>query len=445
VTRAGRAVAHGVGEKPDEVDAAPSDVPEDTHAFFLGVAAGDAHATDTMLWTRYDGDDLLRLVVWQEQDGKWRQVVRHDAPLLTRGAVHVPVTELVPAHEFRYAFYRIKDGAAIGRSRVGRFRTAPAADALTPITIGATCCTMNGRDQGALLQAGKRRDLDALVVLGDTVYADGCQSLPEFRKRWWDNLDKPGWQALRASTSVISTWDDHEVDNDWRPETVDSDKLTAAKAAFFEHVPMCRSDECPERIWRKVSFGKTVDVFVLDVRGERRCQCSPPEYISRAQMDWLKDGLKRSGAMFKVIVNTVPISRFPPIFAGTRNDRWEMFPAQRDEILSFTESGAVSGAVWLSGDFHLAMIARASATGLGSKSLEVLAGPGAQFGHPLTPWLFGRQYDWASAENNVATLRFDPSQKRLTVSQWGMHGEKLHEASYRKKAIGFERVEDWLL
>jgi alkaline phosphatase D len=210
-------------------------------------------------------------------------------------------------------------------------------------------------------------------------------------------------------------------------------------------MPMCRDGECPERLWRKVRFGKTVEVFVLDSRGERKKSASPPEYLSRAQMDWLKQSLASSTAMFKVIVNTVPITRFPQMFATTRRDRWEVFPHQRDEILSFTESGKVPGVLWLAGDFHLAMIGRANATGLGSRSLEVLAGPGAQLGNPFVPWLFGRQYDWASAENNVTTLKFDPAKKRVTVSYWGADNRKVHEAAYRMKRIGFEKVEDWLL
>ena len=51
----------------------------------------------------------------------------------------------------------------------------------------------------------------------------------------------------------------------------------------------------PERIWRKVPFGKTADVFVLDTRGERKPSTrgsANPVYVSREQMDWLKRELR---------------------------------------------------------------------------------------------------------------------------------------------------------
>ncbi|MCC7071834.1 MAG: hypothetical protein IT383_10960, partial [Deltaproteobacteria bacterium] len=41
------------------------------------------------------------------------------------------------------------------------------------------------------------------------------------------------------------------------------------------------------------------------------------------------------------------------------------------------------------------------------RSLEVLAGPGAQIGHPFVAWLNGnQQFDWASTTNNVTALHF---------------------------------------
>lgn len=66
------------------------------------------------------------------------------------------------------------------------------------MTLGATCCTMNGIDQRVLAAAGARRDLDALIQLGDTVYADGSKTLADYRARWADNLGQAGYQALRA-------------------------------------------------------------------------------------------------------------------------------------------------------------------------------------------------------------------------------------------------------
>lgn len=427
-------------------DPHPADLPEDAAAFPLGVAAGSVDTDGAALWTRYAGSALLRLVVWRADGSddvtRWRQVVRHDVTVSNGAALLTPVDQLTPHCEHRYAFYALEGGKPVRRSRVGRFKTAPGEDALVPVTLGATCCTMNGIDQRVLAAAGTRRDLDALIQLGDTVYADGSKTLADYRARWADNLGKAGYQALRASTGVFATWDDHEVDNDWDPATIAPAKLAAARDAFFEHMPICREDGCPERIWRKQRFGRTVELFMLDSRSERVRTATPKKYLGDEQMAWLKQGLQSSDAMFKVIANSVPIASFPTIFGSSIKDRWETFPEARTEILSFIEGEAIPGVLWLSGDFHLAMIGRVSAHGLGSRSLEVLAGPGAQVGHPFVAWLNGnKQYDWASTTNNVASLRFDPSKNQVDIRYHDEHNQQFHHAAYRRRAsTGFEKA-----
>ena len=431
-----------------ERDPHPADLPEDAVLFPLGVASGGVGTAEASLWTRYEGRAPLRLVVWRadgrgqhEEKAHWRQVVHHDVSAGATGTLQIPVDQLTPHCEHRFAFYTLHQGKPAKRSKVGRFKTVPPEDALVPITLGATCCTMNGIDQGVLAAAGTRKDLDALIQMGDAVYADGSRTLADYRARWWDNLSKSGYQALRASASLFATWDDHEVDNDWDPETVDPAKLAAARDAFFEHMPICREEGCPDRLWRKQRFGQTVEVFVLDSRGERSRSALPKRYLGDEQMQWLKQGLKESRARFKLVVNSVPISTFPQIFQGSIKDRWETFPEAREELLSFIEGNELPGVLFLAGDFHLAMIGRASLYGPGSRTLEVLAGPGAQIGHPFASWLKGKQYDWASSTNNVAALHFDPAKDQVHIRYHDDQNRVFHEATYRRRAsTGFQKL-----
>ncbi len=436
--------AHARADVAPDVD--PGSVPEDPRAFSLGVNAGDPTPDSAQLWTHYDGDSALLLAVWRHDGDGWRQVVHHEVPRGARGAVQVHVDALEPFTEYRYTFYALAGDAPSRRSRVGRFKTAPVDDALVPVRIGATCCTMNGMDQSVLARAGERSDLDMMIQLGDAVYADGSEDLRAYRSRWRENLSQPGYQAFRASTGFMVTWDDHEVDNDWCPASVSPDKLAAARAAFFEHMPVCRRAPCPDRLWRSRRFGKTAEVFVLDCRGERDRSQTPHQYISPEQMDWLKRGLAESPAVFKIIVNSVPITRFPPIFSTSIRDRWETFAEQRTELLGHIEHNHIPGVLFLSGDFHLAMIARASAWGVGGKTMEVLAGPGAQIPHALVPFLFGAQFDWASGRNNVTTLELDPGRQRVDVRYHGHDGAEFHHAAYRvRESGGFDRLDAWLL
>lgn len=172
-------------------------------------------------------------------------------------------------------------------------------------------------------------------------------------------------------------------------------------------------------------------MFVLDCRSERRPSTrddDDAQYISPAQMDWLKAGLLESRAVFKIIVNSVPISNFPALLDLAHNDRWEGYAAQRTEILTHIDEHEIQGVLWVAGDFHLASIGRVSMSGPGSHATEILVGPGAQVPNPLVLTLAAPQFEWASGVNNYATLRLDPSAREITVTYFSGSGSEIHRA-----------------
>jgi alkaline phosphatase D len=182
-----------------------------------------------------------------------------------------------------------------------------------------------------------------------------------------------------------------------------------------------------------VRWGKTLELFVLDGRGERRpsTRNSPAaEYLSRAQLDWLKRGLLESDAVFKLIMNSVPISDFPHLFDVLTVDRWEGYPAQREELLGFIDEMAIDGVVWVAGDFHLASMGRVAASGAGSTQLEVLVGPGGQNGNVLAGTLGPPQFDWSSRENNYTELALDPERRTVDVRYHDGGGRLLATRTY---------------
>jgi alkaline phosphatase D len=413
-------------------DPLPDDVRQDEARFPLGVAAGDVRTDRAVLWTLYEGDKPLRLVVWQAREARLVEVFRKDLTPGARGPLHVDVTRLRPGAAYRYAFFELEGGKPVSHPRVGRFRTPPPADALVPITVGATACTRNGWDFSALKRASERDDLDLFIHLGDTAYCDGARSLEDFRGRWRENLSTEEYRALRASTSVLATWDDHEVTNDWLPGEIDGALVTRGRQCFFEHHPLGRERADRDRIWRRRRWGRTLDVFVIDSRSERsRDPKDGPRYLGREQMQWLKDGLKSSDAVFKLVVNSVPIGRFPMMFTPNRAERWESYPRCRDEILSWVDGNGIGGVVWLAGDFHLASVGRVSPDGYGFRSLEVLAGPGAQWPNLRAAWLRGRQFDWASGVDNYASLAFDPRTGAVRVQHFDKKGRVVQDSQHR--------------
>src|SRR5262249_24096462 len=77
--------------------------------------------------------------------------------------------------------------------------------------------------------------------------------------------------------------------------------------------------------------------------------CDPSRtFLGAAQKAWLKNGLQTSTATFKFIMNGTPITHL----AFQPYHRWEAWPAERDEILSFIETNTINNVIWLSTDLH---------------------------------------------------------------------------------------------
>lgn len=378
-------------------------------SFPLGVASGDPTADGALLWTRYDGVLPMALAVYEVRDGAYVREVAQQVQPADGGFVHALVTNLAPGGEYAYAFFEQSGDQRTGRSPLGRFRTAPAADALAPISFGATCCTKAGLPLSTIDHAGGRTDLSFFCLLGDIVYADGATNVAQFRQKWAENMSTGAYRKLRASTSVIATWDDHDTFNDWDPETIDPALGNAARQALFDSLPIRRDAGAPQRLYRSFSHGRALEIFVLDCRSERRPstrKTAAAQYLSAAQMAWLKDGLSRSTAVFKVILNSAPITIFPDEADPALT--WGGYAAQRTEILSFIEQRALRGVLWISGDYHFPCIGRASRTGVGSTALEVLTGCANQTPSGRGSICKAPQFDWAGSTNNYLAVHLDP-------------------------------------
>ena len=401
--------------------------------FPLGVACGDVADREAVVWTRYSGQLPLRLEVALEGAGGASEKTM-DVPVAVGdgGFVHLRLQQLIPGADYRYAFVEDGPGGAIAE---GRFRPAPPASARERLIFSASACSRNGQSFGSLLQAASRA-ADLHVLLGDTVYADGASTREGYRAKWAENLGTAAYQALRADRSLIATWDDHEVADNWSGSAGLESVLETGIATFFEHTPIRRFPLEPWRIWRSVRWGLTAEFFVLDCRSERRPETretAEAQYISEAQLSWLLQGLETSPAHFKVMVNSVPIGEFPGAFALTEDDRWFGYRAQRDRLLSFIEERAIRGVFFVSGDFHMASIGRVSMSGPGASLVEILAGPTAAQGggNPIWEQCRTPQFGFACATENTAFFHLDPESGQVRVSWIAADGRALADISFQ--------------
>jgi alkaline phosphatase D len=386
--------------------------------FAFGITSSDPGTDRITLATRVMAT-TSKVVVFQPATN---QIVRTvESPIGNDGFIAIRVDGLLPGTTYHYAWIEFVNGQPSGRSDLGRFVTSRGADNTMPMRIGAISCISRDHEFAVVDHAGRRRDLDAMIMLGDNVYCDGAETLSEFRDKYQETFAAREYKGLRASTSMIAAWDDHDVDNNWNGENVDAATLRNARQAFVEH--LAPKLDAPTRIWRSLRLG-AVELFILDVRSERLP--SIDQYISPAQMQWLKAGLVASTAMFKVIVNPVPITDMPRSWAPASFLRWEGFAKQREEILKHIDDNAISGLMWLAGDFHLSFIGQVSKSGAGSTQVEVLAGPGAQSANPLDFTLDPPQFQYRTDKNNYLVLAVNPAKRQIDIEYWDVADVPFH-------------------
>ncbi len=411
-------------------------VPERPTQFPLAVMAGDAASTSAMFWTRYDGTASLTLRVL-EMDGTRIVAVRYNGRVTraSGGFVRAVVNGLRPNKQHLFAFLLGPSDNPTGRSAVGRVRTAFADTTLEPILFGGTSCSnQSNRPFPVLQHAGGRDDLDFFIHCGDHTYTDhgdDAVTLAQYRRKYEENWSSAGLRALHRSAGMYLTWDDHEVRNNWDPETFPATRLAAARQAFFEHRATRRNTAEPDRLWRSFRWGRTAEVFVLDARSERRPSTrstNNSQYLSRAQMNWLKSGVADSPCVFKFIVNSVPIVDRP----GADTDNWNGYASQRREILNHIANNRLRGVVWLSGDVHFGAVCKVAASGAWSDIWEVIMGPAGANRDGRPPVNASQFPVLVYGVHNYALLRADPRSRGLTVDFINAAGDRIANSRWTR-------------
>ncbi|MPV85818.1 alkaline phosphatase D family protein [Ostreibacterium oceani] len=350
-----------------------------------------------------------------------------------------------------------------------------------------------------IYDAMRRTEPHFFIHSGDIIYADGpialekeaeegktwtnlvahgvdkvAESLDEFRGRYQYNLMDKNVQAFNAEVPQIWQWDDHEVVNNWsdakdlsndtRYQVKDVPLLTArAAAAFHEYSPKRpNSSGEPSRVYRKISYGPLLDVFVIDMRSYRGPntnnlqKTSSPEtaLLGQKQLSWLSDSLNNSDAVWKVIASDMPIGlNVSDDYDNNPPQRWEAVANNNDgvalgrelefeKLFSELKNNQVENVVWLTADVHYAAAHYYEPMKAASKNFngfwEFVAGPlnAGSFGPNSKDATFGIQTIFEKAppkgQSNLspyAGLQFfgevniDNKSKTMTVNLKDLNGE----------------------
>jgi alkaline phosphatase D len=366
-----------------------------------GVQSGDVSVDSAVLWARSDRPSRMRLEIATTDSFK---DIRHgafvDALPETDFTAKTSIEGLPTGQDifYRIRFEDLASPTIVGEPVVGRFRSAPGNRRSISFTwSGDTAGQGWGIDEargGMRTYAAMLRNRpDFFIHSGDNIYADGpiaseqklpngqvwknlvteekskpAETLAEFRGNYKYNLLDRNVLAFNAEVPILPQWDDHEVTNNWWPgepltraehlrkKYVEKNALLlAARAsrAFHEYMPMRETFGEPGRVYRKISYGPLLDIFMLDMRsyrgpnGEGREPSYGPDayFLGPTQIAWLKRELMASRATWKVIAADMPIG-LVVVYDGDR--KWGV----EADILSFIKHAPIRNTVWLTADVH---------------------------------------------------------------------------------------------
>ncbi|GGS41942.1 alkaline phosphatase D family protein [Actinokineospora fastidiosa] len=369
-----------------------------------GVQTGDVTQHGAVLWTR--SDRPARMLVEIARDPSFRHARRLRGPVLTPdtdGTGKLRLDHLPPGCEVHYRVVAEDlDGRVRSAALTGSFRTAPVGRADVRFTWSGDVAGQGwgiNPDTGGMTayRAMLDRDPHFFINSGDTVYADNplqetvtlpdgrvwrnlvtpakakvAETLDEYRGQFAYNLLDDNVRAFAARVPTIAQWDDHEVVNNWYPgEILTLPQYTekrvdvlAARAfqAFHEWQPIDARRAVDGRVYRSFTYGRHVEVFVVDMRSYKDANTAPRDgrgvVLGERQARWLVDGLTRSRATWKIVAADLPIGLTVPDGAdieGIANGR-PGAPGGREHelagVLRTLSRRGVRDVVWLTADVH---------------------------------------------------------------------------------------------
>ncbi|MGK5742313.1 alkaline phosphatase D family protein [Micromonospora sp. URMC 103] len=392
----------GAGAAPAAPAWRPSGRPVLTH----GVQSGDATADSALVWTRADRPGRMLVEVSRRPD--LRGARRVTGPVLDPDGDFTGTVRLrgLPAGErlhYRVTVESLDRHGLTSEPLTGALTTAPREHDRQDVRFVWTG-DIAGQGWGiapdfggmSIFRAMRATRPDFYLCSGDNVYADGpltetvtlpdgriwrnlvtpekskvAETLAEYRGQYAYNLLDEHLRRFVAEVPQVNQWDDHEVLNNWYPGEILTDEryterrvdVLAARArqAYREWVPT----PLDGRVYRRLSYGSRLDVFVLDMRtwkdpNDGNTYADPSRgLLGRTQREWLVRELTRSRATWKVIAADLPLGLVVPDGPGTQEGVAQGdpgAPAGRElefaEVLRTAHRAGVTGIVFLTADVH---------------------------------------------------------------------------------------------
>lgn len=381
------------------------------YPFTLGISSGFPTHDSAVLHTRLAVEPLAAdglggmppedvPVRWElARDEGFRRVLRSGEVPARAALAHsarVVVSRLEPAHDYFYRFIAGGEASAVGRTRT---LPAPGRDP-REFQLALACCQHLEHGHWAALRHMARAAPDLILHVGDYIYegattpnrvrahvGGNCTTLADYRRRYAQYRMDPALQAAHAASPWLSTWDDHEVANDYsgihsgRAEDPAAflQRRTAGYQAYFENLPLPPAAQPVNGdvlLYASRRIGTLAEIFMLDQRQYRSAQACPPQgraggnrvgddcaqlrdgsrtMLGATQEAWLDAGFARTRGRWNLLAQGTVFSHVDEqAGAGRRytTDNWNGYFAARQRVLDGLQRHQVRNPVVLSGDIH---------------------------------------------------------------------------------------------
>lgn len=308
------------------------------------------------------------IAIWVRVSGEYTVEVEYDAsryfpnprrtPAIKATAamdhcVRIDIPNLAPASTY---FYRVwvngRADSYLSRHLPFPVRTAPDEKWRGKFTVAYGSCARYGLNPEQEIWKGvEEMRPDLFFWIGDNVYIDS-RAPGAFAEEYRRQRDVVLAQPILRTVPQLATWDDHDYGlNDHDRTNPMKDDGYRAFTQYWANPSVGTPDA--KGVFFSYTYGG-VEFFFLDVRTWRDPNREPDSatktMLGALQLAWLKDGLKRSKAVFKVLLSGSGWS----VAKGPGGDSWASYLNERNALFEFIRTNNIPGVVLLSGDTHTA-------------------------------------------------------------------------------------------
>lgn len=360
--------------------------------FYHGVESGDPTENSVIIWTRVTPDSGVTgdvKVYWQiATDVNFNNVVNYGSLTATAENHYCVKEDVCGLQPASFYYYMFQSGGR--NSVIGRTKTAPAATANNDSVRFAvvSCASWEHGYFNAYQSVSNRNDVDAVVHLGDYIYeyasgdfsgnvtgrtyepANECITESGYELRYSQYKLDDQLRRIHQLFPFITVWDDHETANDSYRDGADNhtpgtegsfaDRKRNSTSTYFKWMPIRKPDPLDTiRIFRRLRYGKLLDLIMLDTRLYDRDEqdlaqrnSTTRHMMGPAERAWFLTQLSDTTTRWKIIGNQVMFAPLEVFGQPVNADQWDGYNYERGLIQNHILNNNIKDVVMLTGDIH---------------------------------------------------------------------------------------------